>query len=116
DVLLQPLDLLADGRLRAMDALAGAGEPAGIDHGDEAAQEFEIEHGDAPFVNPLEGSLSFNFQMRRRKPRSGGKGAHHVARALRRGSPRPIQLAAVSDRPVLPDLELCLRGGGDWRY
>jgi hypothetical protein len=39
-VLLQPLDLLADGRLGTMDALAGAGEAAGIDHRDETAQQF----------------------------------------------------------------------------
>ncbi|MGY3078719.1 hypothetical protein ACVWZZ_005127 [Bradyrhizobium sp. LM6.10] len=45
DILLQPLDLLADGRLRAVDALPGAGEAAGIDHRDKAAQELQIEHG-----------------------------------------------------------------------
>jgi hypothetical protein len=28
-----------------MDALAGAGEAAGIDHGHETAQEFQIKHG-----------------------------------------------------------------------
>jgi hypothetical protein len=45
DILLQPLDLLADGGLRAVDALARAGKAAGIDHRDEAAQELQIEHG-----------------------------------------------------------------------
>ena len=45
DILLQPLDLLADGRLRAVDALARAGKAAGLDHRDEAAQKLQIEHG-----------------------------------------------------------------------
>src|SRR5207247_7738017 len=62
DILLQPLDLLADGRLGAVDALAGAGEAAGIDHRNEAAQQVEIEHANAPFINQLHTSLPFNFQ------------------------------------------------------
>ena len=41
----QPLDLLADGRLGPVDALARAGEAAGVDHGDETAQKFNIHHG-----------------------------------------------------------------------
>ncbi len=45
DVFLQPLDLLADGRLGAVDACAGPGEAAGLDHRHEAAQQLEIEHG-----------------------------------------------------------------------
>ena len=45
DIVFQPLDLLADGGLGAVDALAGAGETAGIDHRDETAQQFQIEHG-----------------------------------------------------------------------
>jgi hypothetical protein len=43
--ILEPPDLLAHRRLRAMDPLAGAGEAAGVDHRDEAAQEIEVEHG-----------------------------------------------------------------------
>src|SRR5262245_15308607 len=53
-----------------MDALAGAGEPAGVDHRHETAQEFQIEHRTATLENQLVVSLSFNFQMPRRKPRS----------------------------------------------
>ena len=68
DIVFQPLDLLADGRLRAVDAFAGAGEAAGIDDGNETAQELQIEHANAPFINPLEISLSFNFQISRRRP------------------------------------------------
>src|ERR1700730_3821895 len=45
DIGLQPLDLLADGRLRAMNAFPGAGKTAGIHHRNKAAQQFEIEHG-----------------------------------------------------------------------
>src|SRR6185295_14769374 len=71
DIVFQPLDLLADGRLGAVNAFAGAGEAAGIDDGDETAQELQIEHGNAPFINPLDISLSFNFQISRRGPRSG---------------------------------------------
>jgi hypothetical protein len=41
----QPPDLLAHGGLGAMNALAGAGEAAGIDDGNEAAQQVDIEHG-----------------------------------------------------------------------
>jgi hypothetical protein len=44
DIVLQPLDLLADGRLGAMDPLAGARETAGIDHRNETAQKLQIEH------------------------------------------------------------------------
>ena len=44
DIVLQPLDLLADGRLGAVDALPGAGEAAGVDHRDETAQQLQIEH------------------------------------------------------------------------
>src|SRR5262245_56317626 len=40
----QSLDLLAHGGLRAMDALACAGEAAGIDDRDEAAEEVELKH------------------------------------------------------------------------
>jgi hypothetical protein len=43
-----------------MDAFAGAGKAAGIDHGNETAQQLQIEHGNAPFINPLETSLSFD--------------------------------------------------------
>ena len=43
--LLQAPDLLAYRRLGAMNAFAGAGEPAGVDDRDEAAQKVEIEHG-----------------------------------------------------------------------
>ena len=49
----QPLDLLAHGRLRAVDALARAGEAAGVDDGDEAAQKVEIEHGHYHSIFPL---------------------------------------------------------------
>jgi len=45
DILLEPPDLLAHGRLRAVDALARAGEAARVDHGNEAAQEVEVQHG-----------------------------------------------------------------------
>ena len=43
DAVLQPLDLLADGRLRQMNALGRACKPAGFDHRDEAAQQIEIQ-------------------------------------------------------------------------
>jgi hypothetical protein len=43
--LLQSPDLLAHRRLRAMNPLAGAGETAGIDNRDKAAEQVEIEHG-----------------------------------------------------------------------
>ncbi len=45
DIVFQPLDLLADGGLGAVDAFAGAGEAAGIDHGHETAQQLQVEHG-----------------------------------------------------------------------
>ena len=48
DIVLQPLDLLAHGGLGAVDPLAGAGKAAGIDHRDETAQQFQIEHGILP--------------------------------------------------------------------
>jgi hypothetical protein len=44
EIVLQPPDLLAHGRLRAVDTLAGAGEAAGFDHRDEAPQQLQIEH------------------------------------------------------------------------
>jgi hypothetical protein len=43
--LLQPPDLLAHGRLGAVNALARAGEAAGVNNRDEAAEQVEIEHG-----------------------------------------------------------------------
>jgi hypothetical protein len=69
DIVLQPLDLLADGRLGAVDAFAGTGKAAGIDDADETAQELQVEHANAPFINPLDDSLSFNFQISRHGPR-----------------------------------------------
>src|ERR1700737_3782856 len=45
DIVLQPLDLLADGGLGAMNAFPGARKTAGIHHRNKAAQQFEIEHG-----------------------------------------------------------------------
>src|SRR5262249_57908747 len=42
--LFQPPDLLAHGRLRAVDALARAGEASGVDHREEAAEKVEIQH------------------------------------------------------------------------
>ena len=42
DIVLQPLDLLADGRLRLVDPFAGAGKTAGIHDGDKAAQQVEM--------------------------------------------------------------------------
>ena len=42
--LLQPSDLLARGRLGAVNALAGAGKAARIDDRDKAAEQIEIEH------------------------------------------------------------------------
>src|ERR1043166_886231 len=67
-------------------------------------------------INQLDVSLSFNFQMAKRGPISRAKEKFHVARALRRGSPRPVQLAAALYSAVLPALELCLRGGKDRRH
>ena len=43
--LLESPDLLAHRRLRAMDPLARAGEAPGVDDGDKAAQEIDVEHG-----------------------------------------------------------------------
>jgi hypothetical protein len=45
DILLQPLDLLADGRLGAMHPLASAGKTTCVDNRDEAAQQLEVQHG-----------------------------------------------------------------------
>ena len=44
DHLFQPLDLLADRRLGAMNPFAGAGEATGIDHRNKAAEKVKIEH------------------------------------------------------------------------
>src|SRR4051794_24504893 len=41
----QSPDLLADGRLRAVYALARAGEATGVDDRDEAAEKVDVEHG-----------------------------------------------------------------------
>ena len=41
----QSPDLLADRRLRAVNALACAGEATGINDGDEAAEKVDVEHG-----------------------------------------------------------------------
>ncbi len=41
---LEPFDLLADGRLGAMDPLAGPGEPAGINHRHETSKKINIHH------------------------------------------------------------------------
>jgi hypothetical protein len=41
---LKPLDLLAHRRLRQVEPLRGAVETAAIRHGNEGAQQFEIEH------------------------------------------------------------------------
>src|SRR5690242_15741354 len=91
-----------------MDALAGAGKAAGIHDGNEAAQKLQIEHLNAPFKNPLEASLSFNFQISRRGPRSWAKETSHVARAPRRSSPHGLQPAPTLYRGLLPALELRL--------
>jgi hypothetical protein len=42
--LLQAPDLLAHGRLGAVNAFACAGKPAGVDNRDKAAKQIEIEH------------------------------------------------------------------------
>ena len=42
--LLQPPDLLAHGRLGAVDAFAGAGEASGVYDRDEAAKKVDVEH------------------------------------------------------------------------
>ena len=44
EIFLQAPDLLAHRRLRAVNALARAGEAAGVDDRYEAAQKVEIEH------------------------------------------------------------------------
>src|SRR4051794_34046087 len=61
DRLLQAPDLLAHGRLGAVDALARPGEAPGIDHRYKAAQQFEVEHGAVSFIKSLTSILSFNF-------------------------------------------------------
>jgi hypothetical protein len=43
-MVFQTFDLLADGRLRAMNAFTRAGKPTGIDHRHEATQQLEIQH------------------------------------------------------------------------
>src|SRR5262249_8367373 len=55
-------------RLRAVDAFACAGEAAGVDDRNEAAEKVEVEHGRASFIFQLESILPFNFQMATRKP------------------------------------------------
>jgi hypothetical protein len=42
--MLKPLDLLTDGGLGPVNALARAGKAAGVDNGDKTAQQVEIEH------------------------------------------------------------------------
>jgi hypothetical protein len=44
-VLLQAPDLLAHGRLGAVNAFASAGKPTRIDDRDKAAKQIEVEHG-----------------------------------------------------------------------
>src|SRR5262249_44883769 len=65
--LLETPDLLAHGRLSSVDAFARAGEATGVDNGDKAAQELEVQHGAAArirsFTFPLMIILSFNFQI-----------------------------------------------------
>jgi hypothetical protein len=41
---LQASDLLAHGRLGAVDALASAGKPTCVDDRDKAAEQIEVEH------------------------------------------------------------------------
>ncbi|MNN25771.1 hypothetical protein D3C81_1392580 [compost metagenome] len=61
--LLQTAQLLADRGLGEVQALGGAGEVAGIDHGHEAAQQYWIKHRHSPFGMPLVGMVIFNFTM-----------------------------------------------------
>jgi hypothetical protein len=46
---LKPLDLLAHRRLRQVEPISGAVEPAAIGDGNEGAQQFEIQHAIDPF-------------------------------------------------------------------
>src|SRR5262249_37453698 len=72
-VLLQPADLLADGRLRAVNSLAGASETAGIDHRDETLQQLEIEHFQSPFPGaPTTRFGRANDALRARQRRASG--------------------------------------------
>ena len=65
-----------------MDALAGPRKAAGLHHGDEASQQLEVEHPDQ-FKKPLEGSLSFNFQIESPRLDGGKQGVcFDVARPL----------------------------------
>src|SRR5262249_35019405 len=82
---LEPLDLLAHRRLRAMHALAGAGEAAGVDHRHKAAEKLQIEHGSRPFTFQLILIISFNFQISRGGPTSGAEGVFPM---------RPTSIAA----------------------
>src|SRR5207248_8524606 len=98
DIVLQPLDLLADGRLGAVDAFAGAGEAAGIDHRDETAEQLKIKHASQSFINPLHISLSFNFQIATHAPTSSDKGdpmslAPPIAVPRARFNPLPLYIA-----------------------
>jgi hypothetical protein len=43
---LKPLDLLTHRRLRQVEPLRGAVEPAAIGHGNKGAQQLEIQHAD----------------------------------------------------------------------
>jgi hypothetical protein len=62
-VLLQTPDLLAYGRLGAVNAFTSAGKAASVDNRDKAAKQIEIEHLMRPFGFSLITILTFNFRM-----------------------------------------------------